>query len=248
MKKFKNKVVLIAGGARGIGFATAKKFLQEGAHVVIFSKTRRNVQRAVKELKKIGSSISGEVGDISSEKTVVRITSKVVKEFKRIDVVVNAAGVSRPAQFEKISLKDWNYMLDNNLTNCFLMCKYVLKQMKKQKEGKVINVSSIAGRFRSKMAGAHYSCSKAAVITLTKQLAAEYGDFGININVVCPSQTMTDMLKPFLVGNAKSKLKKSIPLGYIASPEQQADVILFLASEEASYMTGAVVDVNGGQL
>jgi NAD(P)-dependent dehydrogenase (short-subunit alcohol dehydrogenase family) len=120
--------------------------------------------------------------------------------------------------------------------------------MKEKKCGKIINVSSIAGRFRSKMAGMHYSCAKSAIITLTKQLAAEVGSYNINVNTVCPSQTKTEMLEPFLTGDAEKNLKSSIPLGYIAAPEQQAEVILFLASEQSNYMTGAIVDVNGGQL
>ena len=119
--------------------------------------------------------------------------------------------------------------------------------MRKYKYGKIINIASIAGRFRSKIAGAHYSCSKAGIICLTRQLTAEVSIYGINVNAVCPSQTKTEILLPFLKNGVEDDLIRSIPLSRLSSPEEQANVILFLASEEASYMTGAIVDVNGGQ-
>ena len=118
----------------------------------------------------------------------------------------------------------------------------------RKKYGKIINISSIAGRFRSNFAGAHYTSAKAAIIAFTRQLAYEVAGCNINVNVLCPSQTETEMLKKFLTPKSKKKLEESIPLGYIASPLQQAKVILFLASDDSSYMTGAAIDVNGGQL
>jgi 3-oxoacyl-[acyl-carrier protein] reductase len=120
--------------------------------------------------------------------------------------------------------------------------------MKEKKYGKIINISSIAGRFRSGFAGAHYTCAKAGVIAFTRQLAYEVAGCNINVNVLCPGQTETGMLKSFLTPKSKKKLEESIPLGYIASPLQQAKVILFLASDDSNYMTGAAIDVNGGQL
>ena len=246
--RFKNKVILITGGSRGIGFAAAQLFLQEGGRVVICSRSQTNVRKALGRLKSFGKRIDGVAFDVSLEVEVESLMQFVKQKFGRLDVVVNAAGMSKPARFEKISVSDWHEMLDHNLTNTFLVCKRSLGLMKKQRSGKIVNVSSIAGRFRSKLAGVHYTCAKAALIALTRQLAAEVGPYHINVNVVCPSQTKTEMLKPFLTPAVEKKLKQSIPLGYIAEPKEQAEVILFLSSDEASYMTGAVVDVNGGQL
>jgi len=247
-QKFDGKIVFISGGSKGIGFATAKEFLLEGAKVIICSRNNKNVDGAVKRLKATSPDIYGEVGDLSNEQTVIDIFEKINKKFGRIDVLVNCAGISKASKIENISLDEWNYILDNNLTNCFLTCKHVLKYMKKNKYGKIVNVSSIAGRFRSKLSGIHYTSSKGAIISFTRQLSAEIGKYNINANVICPSQTKTEMLEQFLTKETEKKLGESIPLGYIASPEQQANVILFLASEEASYITGAVIDVNGGQL
>lgn len=247
--RFLNKVVFVGGGSSGIGFAAAKAFLTEGAQVVICSRSKQRVSEAVKQLNGNGKKgIIGEVADLSHENEVKKIFDRIFCQLGGFDILVNAAGISRAAKVEEISLQDWYYILNNNLTNTFLTCKHALKYMKKKKYGKIVNVASIAGRFRSQLAGIHYTCAKSAVIALTKQLSAEAGPFGINVNVLCPSQTRTEMLKPFLTGGRKQKLVRSIPLGYLASPEQQAHVILFLASEESNYMNGAVVDVNGGQL
>jgi NAD(P)-dependent dehydrogenase (short-subunit alcohol dehydrogenase family) len=248
LDRFEDRVVFITGGSKGIGLAAAEGFLSEGARVVICSRSKKNVDRAVRALKRFGNRVQGEAGDLSIEPKVSDIVARVERRFGKLDILVNSAGISKPAKIEGISAKEWHYILDNNLTNCFLMCKYVLRHVKKRRYGKIINVSSIAGRFRSLMAGIHYTCAKAAVIALTKQLAAEAGPYGINVNAICPGQTKREMLKPYLMGGIERELKGRIPLGYVASAEQQANVILFLASEEASYMTGAVVDVNGGQL
>lgn len=248
MSRFTGKVVFISGGSRGIGFAAAKGFLSEHAKVVICSRSGTNVENAVERLKEHGENIYGEAGDLANEQTVIKMFKGIIERFGSIDIVVNSAGIAKPAKAEDITLDEWHYILDNNLTNCFLTCKHALTHMKEKKYGKIINISSIAGRFRSRLSGVHYTCAKAAVITLTRQLAAEAGGYGVNINAICPGQTRTEMLEPFLSGNTESVLKDLIPLGYVASPEQQAEVILFLASDQADYMTGAIVDVNGGQL
>ena len=248
MLKFKDKIVFVSGGSKGIGFETAKRFLLEGAKVFICSRSKNDVDAAIDKLKFFGKKIYGETADLSLEDNVIAIFEYVNSRLGSIDILVNSAGVSKRGEIEDISLREWCYILDNNLTNCFLTCKHVIKDMKKKKYGKIVNVSSIAGRHHSKLAGVHYSCAKSAIITLTRQLAFEVGKYNINVNAICPSQTKTEMLEPFLLKNIESRLKKNIPLGYIALPQQQADVILFLASDQSSYMTGAVVDVNGGQL
>jgi NAD(P)-dependent dehydrogenase (short-subunit alcohol dehydrogenase family) len=248
MLKFKDKVVFISGGSKGIGFETAKRFLLEGAKVFICSRSKKDIDAAIGKLKSFGKKIYGEPADLSLEDNVLAVFEHVNNRLGSIDILVNSAGVSKRGEIEDISLQEWHYILNNNLTICFLTCKHVLKNMKNKKYGKIVNVSSIAGRHYSKLAGVHYSCAKSAIITLTRQLASEVGKYNINVNAICPSQTKTEMLKPFLVRNIESKLKANIPLGYIALPQQQADVILFLASDQSNYMTGAIVDVNGGQL
>lgn len=247
--RFEDKVAIITGGGSGIGLSAADCFVSEGAHVVICGRSKK-VRKASEELKRRypKQHIIPFVGDMSEEDHVIRLTGDVISKFGKIDILVNSAGISESGKIEEITLEKWNYIIKNNLTNCFLTCKYVLPHMKKRKYGKIINVSSIAGRFRSKLAGPHYSSAKGAIITFTKQLALEAARYNINVNVICPGQTKTPMLEKFLTPGAKKRLEESIPLGYIGRPEQQAKVILFLASDDSDYMTGAVVDVNGGQL
>jgi len=247
--RFKDKVVIITGGASGIGAAAADCFAAEGADLVICSRSKSAKETAEKLQERYAESkIVPFVGDISEEERAAGLVKDAVSEFGKIDVLVNSAGISEPGKVDDLTLERWNYILKNNLTNCFLCCKHVLPQMKKRKYGKIINISSIAGRFRSNFAGAHYTSAKAAVIAFTKQLALEAAPYNINVNVLCPSQTRTSMLEGFLTPETEKKLESSIPLGYIASPQQQAKVVLFLACDESDYMTGSVVDANGGQL
>ena len=185
---------------------------------------------------------------MSKEKDVKNVFKHIKTKFKKIDIVVNSAGISQNRQHFEISLKDWYLTIDNNITNTFLVTNYAIELMKKRRYGKIVNVSSIAGRNRSKLAGVHYSMSKSAVITLTRQIGAEVAPYGINVNCLCPSQTETDMLKPFLTPKNKKMLSNIIPIGRVAKPKEQAKVILFLASDDANYMVGSIVDVNGGQI
>jgi len=249
MKTFKGKTVIIAGGGSGIGEATAESFVSLGASVIICGRSNKVIKvskRLKNRYKK--QQIIPFIGDISDEDCVIRLFEEAISKFGKIDILVNCAGISESGKVEEITLERWNYIIKNNLTSCFLCCKYALPHMKKKKYGKIVNISSIAGRSRSSLAGAHYTSAKAAIIAFTRQLAFEVAPYNINVNVMCPSQTKTAMLKRFLTSKTKKRLEKSIPLGYIASPFQQAKVILFLACEDSNYMTGAAVDVNGGQL
>jgi len=234
MRRFKNQAVHIAGGTSGIGYATAKKFLQENAIVAISGKDWKKTDKAVDKLKKYGR-VFGESRDWSKEEGTIL----------RPRILVNCVGLCKVNNFIDISLEEWHRVIDNNLTSCFTVCKAGIPWMlDSARGGIIINVASIAGRSYSKSAGIHYTVAKAGIIAFTKHLAAELADHNIRVNAVCPGPTKTRMLD----GLDTEEIKKGIPMGCIAKPEQIADVILFLASEEASYMTGAIVDVAGGHI
>jgi len=235
---FKDKVVVVIGAGSGIGKKTAEMFCQAGARTV-------SVSREGSQTLTDGLAVKC---DISDEEQVKGMVDEVVKRFGTIDILVNCAAVNQPGKIEDISLKDWEYVLGVNLTGQFLCCKYVVPIMKQKKYGKIVNISSIAGRLRSTLSGIHYVTSKAAVIGFTRQLAYELAPDKINVNAICPGQTDTPMLRASLKPGDEEKLKQIIPLGKPASPEQQANVILFLVSDEADYITGSIIDVNGGQL
>ena len=169
-----------------------------------------------------------------------------IDSLSKVDILVNVAAINYSKKIQHISFEEWDEVLNVNLRGYFYIAKKVLEIM--PDGGKITNISSIAGRHRSYTSGVHYTSSKAGIIGLTKQIAYEVGNRNINVNAVCPSQTKTDMLKEFMTEKDILKLGKTIPLGRIAEIMEVVNPILFLCSEEASYITGTTLDVNGGQL
>jgi NAD(P)-dependent dehydrogenase (short-subunit alcohol dehydrogenase family) len=218
---FNGKVVLVVGDSRGIGYGVSNKFKESGAS--LYGISSLNCDISVKE-------------DID----------EYFDELESVDILVNVAGINYTKKIEEIDIDEWDKVLDTNLRSFFYITKKVLEIM--PDGGKIVNVSSIAGRNRSVVSGVHYTSSKAGIIGLTKQVAYEVGKRNINVNVVCPSQTRTDMLSESMTEKEIHELGKSIPLGRIAKIEEVVDSILFLCSDEASYITGTALDVNGGQL
>ena len=241
---FRNKVAVMTGAGSGIGKATAIKLASLGCKLVLVGRTNK-VQKVKKLINK--KNIITYIGDISTEECVSKLYSKTIKEFRKVDILINSAGVTGPGNIENTSLDDWNMIHANNGTNTFLMCKYFSKIMKKKRYGKIVNVSSIAGRYRGRTSGLHYAYSKSGVIGFTRQLGAELAKWNINVNCFCPSQTMTEMLKSLINSKIKKELEITIPIKRIANPEEQANVIIFLCSNLCTYMAGAIIDSNGGQ-
>lgn len=218
---FSGKVVLVVGDTRGIGKSVVEKFSSAGADVF---------------------GINSSNCDISNKKDI----DNYFKDLESVDILVNVAAINYTKTIENISFEEWDKVLNVNLRGYFYITKKVLEIM--SDGGKIVNVSSIAGRHRSLVSGVHYTSSKAGIIGLTKQIAYEVGGRNINVNAVCPSQTLTDMLKQSMTKEQQTELSESIPLKRIATVEEQVNPIMFLCSEEASYITGTTLDVNGGQL
>jgi len=218
---FDGKVVLIVGNSRGIGKSLFDKFIHGFADV--FGINTSNC-------------------DISKKENI----DKYFNDLESVDILVNVAGINYTKRIEEIDMDEWDEVLDTNLRSFFYIIKKVLEIM--PDGGKIVNVSSIAGRNRSVVSGVHYTSSKAGIIGLTKQVAYEVGKRNINVNAVCPSQTRTDMLLESMTEEEIQELGKSIPLGRIAKVEEVVNSILFLCSDEASYITGTTLDINGGQL
>jgi 3-oxoacyl-[acyl-carrier protein] reductase len=245
---YKNKNVLITGGAKGIGLETALQFAKFGANVSILSKTYyKELETLFKPYKDRFEFYQIDVTDPSSVKQSI---SEIVKSQNKIDILVNNASIAVEGTLDKIDENDWDKVMNTNVKSYFLCTKEVINGMIKRKYGKIINVSSIAGRDKSILLGAAYSTSKAAIIGFTRHVASEVGKFGINVNCICPSQTYTPMLKEIFKKNQglEDIVKNRNPLGYIAEPKQISSVILFLASDESNYINGSIVDINGGVL
>jgi len=227
------RTVLVFGGSKGIGKEVCRQFASAGAVVYNASRTAANLH-LVRDLK----------CDLSNIEDIKFIFSK----FEDIDFVINVAGTNLCEPIENIEVTEWDRVMDINLKSFFVICKEAVNLMKRQNYGRIVNVSSIAGRNKSIVSGVHYTSSKYGIIGLTKQLANEVSKHNILVNCVCPSQTMTEMLKESMSEEAIVELEAKIPVRRIATTTEQALPILFLCSSAASYISGATIDINGGQL
>ena len=243
--RFENKVVLVTGGTRGIGFATAKLFAQEGAQVVIVGRDQDATTEAAREVPG-----GGEAGDVSRTADCERIVTRALSLRGRLDVLVNCAGIIyRNRTVEQTSEEEWDRTFDVNVKGTFLMSKYALPALRETK-GCIVNMSSYVGLVGFAGTSA-YAASKAAVLNLTRSMALDHAKEGIRVNAVCPGSVDTEMIHTAWqqfgdVEEAKKLWAEKHPLGRIASPEEVGQAILFLASQEASFVTGIALPVDGG--
>lgn len=246
-QQFSGKVALITGAGSGIGEATARLLFERGASVALVGRSDK-VMKVAKEIDPQSTRTLSILADLCVEEDVKRMTQEVLKRFGQIDILVNSAGKTAAGKIDEITLEQWEDIHRNNGTQTFLCCHYVIPEMKKRKYGKIVNVSSIAGRFRGMTSGLHYAYAKSGLIGFTRQLGAEVAPWNINVNCLCPSQTMTPMLKSLITPEIEQQLKDKIPLKRVAEPIEQAKAIAFLVSDESSYLAASIIDSNGGQL
>jgi 3-oxoacyl-[acyl-carrier protein] reductase len=241
--KLENKVCIITGASQGIGRATALLFAKEGARLVINGRNRKRIKIVCDEIRDVGGVALPVVADVSKSSQVSRMVQKTVKEFGGIDVLINNAGVYEIISMLDMTEEKWDRVIEINLKGTFNCVKAVLPIMLKRGRGKIINMGSIAGKTGGALPLAHYAASKAAVMCFTRSLASEFGPMGLNVNAVCPGVIETGMTKEIV-----REKKRLIPLKRIGQPEDVAQAILFLASDESNYITGEIMDVNGGLL
>jgi 3-oxoacyl-[acyl-carrier protein] reductase len=243
--RFENKVSVVTGGNRGIGWQVVTKLASEGANLVIVDLNQDNGV-PLDDTSDLANQIWSLKVDITSKSDVEEAFQKIHQKFGRIDVLVNCAGINAPGKIIELTEAQWDRMMAVNVKGTLFCCQAVYNIMANQKYGKIINLSSISGK-RAGAAGVHYSVSKAAVIMLTRCLARELAEFQVNVNAIAPAFTDTPMNSYFTPAQVQ-KTTKNIPLGRIAVPEEMANVIAFLASEDSSFITGEVINVNGGSL
>lgn len=248
MMDLNNRVAIVTGSGsqRGIGREIAGTLSSLGASVVIADMNQEGVDSVVKEIQHAGGKALGLVLDVTSEASVDQLVSKTLAEFGRIDILVNNAGISQKVTVEDMTLDDMKRIFNVNMFGLFLISKAVLKPMKGQGYGRIISLSSVSGkRGGGVFGGAHYSASKAAVLGFSKNLAREVAKDGITVNCVAPGLVNTDIWKSMPEEIAKAVID-SIPMGRPGETKEIASTIAFLASEEASYITGEDIDINGG--
>lgn len=246
--KLKDRVAIVTGGARGIGKAIVRTFVREGAKVALVDiEEIKKLEALKKEAEKMGGEVITISCDITKSSDVNEMVGKVQKAFGRVDILVNNAGIIRRGTIETVTEEDWDRVIAVNLKGTFNCCKAVVEFMKQQGYGKIVNISSIAGKMGDITSAPGYGPSKAGVDALTKTLARQLAPYGINVNAVSPHAIETEMSAQWSEERRK-EIIASIPLGRLGKPEDVAEAVLFLASDEASFITGEILDVNGGVL
>jgi 3-oxoacyl-[acyl-carrier protein] reductase len=245
--KLKDRVAIITGGARGIGKAIASAFVREGIKVCLVDANQGILETTQNEIQKTREEILALTCDITKSADVKAAVNQVQKTWGRIDILVNNAGIIRRGTIETVTEEDWDRVIEVNLKGTFNCCKAVAGIMKQQGYGKIVNVSSIAGKMGDITSAPGYGPSKAGVDALTKTLARQLAPYGINVNAVSPHAIETEMSAQWSE-ERRREIIASIPLGRLGKPEDVAEAVLFLASDDASFITGEILDVNGGAL
>lgn len=244
--RFKNNVIVVTGAAQGMGKSIAKKFVEEGAMVAL-------LDRNFKKLKEVWSNLGCnniliKCIDVSIKKEVEDVFNEIVKKWGKIDVLVNNAGVIYPTKIELISEHEWNKVIDVNLTGVFWCSQKAYIIMKENRKGIIINNASSAGKRTSTLGGIHYTASKAALLGLTRHFAREAGIYNIRVNAICPGIIDTEMVRRSTTSEQIKEISNKLPLKRIGKPSEVADLVAYLASDDSSYITGAAINICGGEL
>ncbi|WP_204114500.1 SDR family NAD(P)-dependent oxidoreductase [Shimia biformata] len=248
------RVAIVTGGARGFGRAICERLAGDGAHIVVADMRKDLAEATAAALRDTGAKAVALVADISDEAAVNALVADTIDTFGTIDILVNNAGYMKgDSPAETIPLSEWDTTFAVNLRGPFLLMKAVLPVLREKGSGRVINISSSAGRQTSTFGGAHYTASKAGLLGLTRHAAREYAQFGITVNAVAPGTFLTEgakeeMEKVGLDASAVEAARQACPSKRLGKPGEVADAVAFLASDQAAYITGATIDVNGGDL
>ncbi len=249
----KGKVAIVTGGGRGIGEAICLAFAREGAHVVVSDIDFENAKSVSEKIRAMGVKAIAVKTDVSQWEEARKLVEIAVNEFGKVDILVNNAGISPkkegggPAMTWEIGLEEWDRVMGVNLKGTLFCSQEAVRHMLPQKAGAIVNIASIAGKapFEPMATGAHYDASKGAIINLTQRLASEVAEHGIRINAVAPGRIATPMAK-FASKEWNQAMLARTPMGRFGTPEEIANLVVFLASNAASYITGETVNINGG--
>jgi 3-oxoacyl-[acyl-carrier protein] reductase len=242
---FEGRIAIVTGASRGIGRAVAGRLIERGAKVAV---NVRDAARANALAASLGPSALAVPGDVAGPGVVESIVRTTLDRFGRIDILVNNAALATGTRFEQLTAEEWRLAMEVNLTVPFLFTKAVLPTMKAQGYGRVVNISSTAGRMVSTLGGAHYTASKTGLLGLTRAAAKELGKYGITVNAICPGMIDTELTRENATDEKLQQYAAGYPIPRMGTALEVADLICFIASDRAGYMTGTSLDINGGDL
>lgn len=241
---FEGKKALVTGGGRGLGKAACLALAREGVNVAVTD--LNNAEETAKEIEKLGSRAMAFSANVLKEAEVKAMVDRIVAEWGGIDILVNNVGGDHAFLLEDLPVSEWDWTMDINLKGLFICTKAVAEVMKKGGGGKIVNIASIAGLRMTMYGGIAYSAAKAAVLGFTRHAAFELGPYHINVNAVCPGSTLTEVVKSRMTPEVKEEMRKATALQDFLLPEDQADAVVFLASDRARMITGTSLTVDGG--
>ena len=243
------KVAIVTGAGRGMGREVARKLVELGAYVVINDVTLDDAKASIEDISPSGNQKMFAIdGDVTNKNDVDNLIIKTSDKFGGIDILVNNAGVLRPTKVIDIEEEEWDWVVNVNLKGTYLCSRAVLPSMMSRGWGRIVNFSSTAGKNVSTVGGAHYTAAKAGILGFTRHLAKESAQFGITVNSVCPGLIATEMVLSTINESQIKSYESSFPISRMGQPYEVADLVAFLASNKASYITGASLDINGGDL
>jgi len=251
MTELREQLCWITGATGGIGKATSELLAKKGVNLILSDLDEAELYQHTSELEKLGVKVIPLPLDVSNLQSVKEAGNMIKKEIGNIDILINGAGISPKGlngrvSSDKLDIEEWHQVLDINLNGSYYCSREAIKMMKENNKGNIVNISSQAGRTYSAVTAAHYAVSKAGLIALTRQMAGELGSFGINVNAIAPGRIDTKMIWD-VPKDMNEEIVKNIPLRRLGTPEEVANTILFLTTSQSSYITGAVIDINGGR-
>jgi NAD(P)-dependent dehydrogenase (short-subunit alcohol dehydrogenase family) len=242
---FDGRVAIVTGAARGLGLAAAARLHERGAAVAVHVRDDARAEAAARSIGERAFAVAGDLGVAGVHEAIV---ARTLDRFGRVDILVNNAALPLTTRFERITPDEWRRALEVNLTAPFLLIQAALPAMKRQGYGRIVNISSTAGRMVSTLGGAHYTASKTGLLGLTRAAAKELGRHGVTVNAVCPGMIDTELTRESASGDELERLARGYPVPRLGTAREVADLVCFIASEEAGYITGASLDINGGDL
>lgn len=246
MNELIGKTALITGSLRGIGKSIALTLAEKGADIILNDLAENDsLEETIATIRAFNRKVFFKAADVSVKEDVDALFSFVKDNAGQLDILVNNAGTSQAKDIFDITLDDWEHILETNLTSCFLCAKHAMEMMREQKDGRIINISSVVGQQGALYGHAHYSASKSAILGLTKTLARTGAPYGIRVNCIAPGIIETDLLHQTHGADGIAKIAEGVPLG-IGQPRDIGLAVAFLAGEGGNYITGATIDINGG--